>query len=140
VGEHNLLAPDGRKRRKRRNKKLSTELNVFCPSSVLRKCYRKFAFRLDFGLKLCETRTEGTPKMRRKMKFVIRRLLLGIVTLPIVFLAYGIIYFGLGLLTEINTASVVQFQDNCATLSIPYVIVWLLLPQIQKYLIGEPNE
>lgn len=71
------------------------------------------------------------------MKFVFRRLLVGIVTLPIVFLAYGIIYFGLGLLTETNTASVAQYQSNLASLAIPYVIAWLFAPQIYNFINGE---
>lgn len=73
------------------------------------------------------------------MKFVFRRLIIGIVTLPLPFVAYGIIYFGLGLLTETNTASVAQYQNNLPPIALAYVLVWLFLPQIQKYLIGEPN-
>jgi hypothetical protein len=57
------------------------------------------------------------------MKFIIRRALLGIITVPIALTAYGLIYFTLGLLAPTDTLGVIAFTDNLWSVGISWVLV-----------------
>jgi hypothetical protein len=62
------------------------------------------------------------------MKFIIRRAIFAIITLPVALLAYAVIYFGIGLLTATNTASVSAFLENSWSVG----FTWLLFVTFAK--------
>jgi len=64
------------------------------------------------------------------MKYLIRRFVFGIVTLPIAFTAYGLVYFGFGLLSEYGVASVTAYLANLPAVGFSYVVLITLLPQL----------
>lgn len=64
------------------------------------------------------------------MKYVIRRFVFGIVTLPIAFAGYGLVYFGLGLLSEFGGASVTAYLYNLTAIGFGYVVVVTFMPQV----------
>lgn len=66
------------------------------------------------------------------MKFVIRRAVFAVITMPIIFVAYGALYFGLGLLTETNSVSVGAYLDNLYPIGITYTLAMMFLPQLLR--------
>ena len=66
----------------------------------------------------------------RKMKYILRRAILGIITTPIALTAYAILYFGIGILAATQTASVGAFIDNAWSVGIAWVLVIAFARQI----------
>ncbi len=66
------------------------------------------------------------------MKFYFRRALFALISMPFVFLAYGVLYFGLGLIAETNSVSVVAYLDNLLVIGILFFVVVLFLPQLLR--------
>jgi hypothetical protein len=64
------------------------------------------------------------------MKFIIRRAVFAVITMPVAFVAYGVIYFGLGLLTATNTASVPAYLENLWAIGFAWVICIAFAKQI----------
>lgn len=64
------------------------------------------------------------------MKFYFRRALFALISMPFVFLAYGFLYFGLGLIAETNSVSVVAYLDNLIPIGITYTLAFIFLPQL----------
>jgi hypothetical protein len=67
------------------------------------------------------------------MKFIIRRAVFAVITMPVAFLAYGVIYFGLGLLTATNTASVAVYLENVVLIGIVWVLFITFATQIWNW-------
>lgn len=67
------------------------------------------------------------------MKYIIRRAVFAVITMPVAFLAYGVIYFGLGLLTATNTASVPAFLDNLWSIGFAWVVSLAFWTQIRDW-------
>lgn len=67
------------------------------------------------------------------MKYIIRRAVFAVITLPVVALAYGVIYFGVGLLTATNTASVPAYLENLWAVGFAWVVVIAFWTQIQNW-------
>lgn len=67
------------------------------------------------------------------MKFIIRRAVFAVITMPVAFVAYGVIYFGLGLLTATNTASVPAFLDNLWSIGFAWVVCLAFWTQIRDW-------
>lgn len=63
------------------------------------------------------------------MKFVIRRLVASILTLPIVLVVYGFIYFGLALVAN-SYASMELFIQNFYSIGLAWVLVSVLAPNL----------
>ena len=66
------------------------------------------------------------------MLYVIRRFVFAIVTLPIVATAYGLIYFGIGLVSLDGNASVTAFLLNLPAIAFGYVVVVSFYSQLAK--------
>lgn len=66
------------------------------------------------------------------MKFVIRRAVFAVITMPIIFVAYGALYFGLGLLTEMNSVSVGAYLENLYSIGFTYTLAMMFLPQLLR--------
>lgn len=64
------------------------------------------------------------------MKYIIRRALFAVVTLPVALGAYAVIYFGIGLLASTNTASVDAFTSNAWSVGIAWVLVVTFAKQV----------
>jgi hypothetical protein len=67
------------------------------------------------------------------MKFYVRRFIVAVVTLPIVFTVYAALYFGLGslALNEVDTfVPLGPFLHNLPAIGFGYVVTVVLLPQI----------
>ena len=69
----------------------------------------------------------------KKYKYEIRRAIFAIVTLPLAFAGYGVVYFGIGLLTATNTASVPAFLENLWAIGFAWVVCFTLATQIIKW-------
>lgn len=72
------------------------------------------------------------------MKFYIRRAVFGIVSMPVVFTGYGLVYFSLGLAVNspegIASVSVGAFVGNLPSIGIGYVLATIFAPQLNKFL------
>jgi hypothetical protein len=67
------------------------------------------------------------------MKFYVRRFIVAVVTLPIVFTVYAALYFGLGslALNEVDTfVPLGPYLYNLPAIGFGYVVTVVLLPQI----------
>ena len=64
------------------------------------------------------------------MKYIIRRALSAVVTIPVVLAVYAVIYIGAGVLASTNTMSSVSFADNAWAISIAWVLVVAFSKQI----------
>jgi hypothetical protein len=67
------------------------------------------------------------------MKFYLRRFIVAVVTLPIVFTVYAALYFGIGLLTLADANDFVPigpYLYNLPAIGFGYVVTIVLLPQI----------
>lgn len=64
------------------------------------------------------------------MKFVVRRALFALITLPAVALAYALVYFGLGVV--VDSGSVGAFASAVPSVAIGYTILVVMLPQVSK--------
>lgn len=64
------------------------------------------------------------------MKYIIRRALFAVITIPVVLAVYAVIYFGVGVLTSTNTMSSSSFADNAWAISIAWVLVGAFSKQI----------
>ena len=67
------------------------------------------------------------------MKFIIRRAVFAVITMPVAFVAYGVVYFGLGLLTATNTASVAVYLENVVLIGIVWIIFITFATQISAF-------
>lgn len=67
------------------------------------------------------------------MKFIIRRAVFAVITLPVVALAYGVVYFGLGLLTATNTANVPAYLENLWAIGFVWVLFLAFATQILNW-------
>ena len=67
------------------------------------------------------------------MKYIIRRTLFAVITLPIVLGVYAVIYFGIGMLASTNTASVDAFTSNAWSVGIAWVLVVALAKQVMDW-------
>lgn len=66
------------------------------------------------------------------MKFYIRRAVFAIITAPVIFLAYGVIYFGIGLLATQDTASVGEYLHNLWSIGFGYFVFIVFYPQLMR--------
>jgi hypothetical protein len=68
------------------------------------------------------------------MKFYVRRFIVAVVTLPIVFTVYAALYFGIGLLTMADDITayvpIGPYLYNLPAIGFGYVVTIMLLPQI----------
>ena len=69
------------------------------------------------------------------MKYIIRRALFATITLPVAFVAYGVIYFGIGFLTATNTASVPAYLENCWAIGFAWILCIAFATQIRDWAI-----
>lgn len=67
------------------------------------------------------------------MKFIIRRAVFAVITMPVAFVAYGVIYFGLGLLASTNTASVPAYLENIIVIGFVWVLFITFATQIWSW-------
>jgi hypothetical protein len=67
------------------------------------------------------------------MKFIIRRAVFAVITMPVAFVAYGVIYFGLGLLTATNTANVPAYLENLLPIGFVWVVFIAFATQIWNW-------
>lgn len=67
------------------------------------------------------------------MKFIIRRAVFAVITMPVAFVAYGVIYFGLGLLTATNTANVPAFLENLWAIGFAWILCLAFYTQIRDF-------
>lgn len=75
------------------------------------------------------------------MKFVIRRFIFAIITLPVVLAGYGLIYFWFGLLSPDGYgASVVAFLENLPAIGFAYVLCFSFYSQIARFVERVVNE
>ena len=65
------------------------------------------------------------------MKFVIRRFVASVVTLPFALGLYGLVYFGLALLAN-SYASVGLFAQNCYAVGFAWVVAVTFAPTLLK--------
>jgi hypothetical protein len=71
------------------------------------------------------------------MKFYFRRALFAVITAPFLFIAYGVLYFGLSLLVatpEQNPVAV--FLNNLPAIGFGYFAVMVFLPQMTRLVDG----
>jgi hypothetical protein len=66
------------------------------------------------------------------MKFYLRRAIFSVITLPIVFVAYGVLYFGIGIMADSNIASVGAYLTNLPVIGIGYTLAIMFLPQLLR--------
>ena len=64
--------------------------------------------------------------------FYFRRAIFSVITMPFVFVAYGALYFGLGILADTNSVSVGAYLDNLIPMGITYTLAILFLPQLLR--------
>ena len=64
------------------------------------------------------------------MKHLIRRFVFGIVTLPIVFTIYALLYAGVALITDNPEASWKVLVINLPAIAFGYLTLMILLPQV----------
>lgn len=64
------------------------------------------------------------------MKYIIRRAILGVITVPIALAAYAVLYFSIGVLASTDTVSVTAFMDNLWSVGIAWVLVVTFARQI----------
>lgn len=67
------------------------------------------------------------------MKYIIRRAIFSILTIPVVFVLYGIFYFGLALLPERNVVTTQMFLDNLPTIAVSYVLLVTFSTQFFRF-------
>lgn len=67
------------------------------------------------------------------MKFIIRRAVFAVITMPVAFVAYGVVYFGLGLLTATNTANVPAYLENLWAIGFVWVLFITFATQIWSW-------
>ena len=67
------------------------------------------------------------------MKFIIRRAVFAVITMPVVFVAYGVVYFGLGLLASTNTASVPAYLENLWAIGFVWILFITFATQIWNW-------
>lgn len=64
------------------------------------------------------------------MKYIIRRALVAVLTLPVVLGAYAVIYFGVGIFASTYTATTSDFIANAWAVSFAWVLVVAFSKQI----------
>lgn len=64
------------------------------------------------------------------MKYIIRRVLFAVITLPVVLGAYAVIYFGIGMLASTGTATLSAFAENAWSVGIAWVVVVAFAKQV----------
>lgn len=64
------------------------------------------------------------------MKFLVRRALFALITVPAVLLAYAVIYFGLGIV--VDSGSVGAFASVAPSVAIGYFVAMLFLPSVYR--------
>lgn len=67
------------------------------------------------------------------MKYITRRVLFALVTLPVVLGAYAVLYFGIGLLASAGTANLGDFTSNAWTVGIAWVLVVAFAKQVLDF-------
>lgn len=67
------------------------------------------------------------------MKYITRRVLFALVTLPVVLGAYAVLYFGIGLLASTGTANLGDFTNNAWTVGIAWVLVVAFAKQVLDF-------
>ncbi len=67
------------------------------------------------------------------MKYITRRVLFGLATLPVVLGAYAVLYFGIGLLASAPTANAGDFASNAWTVAIAWVLVVAFAKQVLDF-------
>lgn len=82
------------------------------------------------------SRSIGKHKRKRKgktkMKFYIRRTAFALITMPVIFVGYGFIYFSLALTVNGETTGVSTFVGNLPSIGIAYLITLIFAPQLNR--------
>lgn len=73
-----------------------------------------------------------SPTRKGVMKFYFRRAIFSVITMPFVFVAYGVLYFGLGILADSNGVSVSAYFGNLPSMGITYTLAIVFLPQLMR--------
>lgn len=68
------------------------------------------------------------------MKFYIRRAVFALVSMPVIFVGYGFIYFSLALTVNGEATGVGTFVGNLPSIGITYLIALIFAPQFDKFL------
>jgi hypothetical protein len=68
------------------------------------------------------------------MKFYIRRTAFALITMPIIFVGYGFIYFSLALTVNGDSTGVGTFVGNLPSIGIAYLLVLIFAPQFNRLL------